>query len=279
MSNPFKSNRFLFNSPFVWRGFFAICIIALGIQQLIYADFMLVIMPPWPSWLPGRMVLSFIGSALLICLGAGMLFEKTARRAAVLLGILMLLLVVAFHIPFTQDRLNLGSWNNGFKALTLCGGAFIVAVTVPVYTSSTRGILYKLTPLWRFFFSITLIVFGCEHFMYIDFVVTLVPSWIPGHLFWSYFAGVALIAGGTGITLGIVPKLAANLTGVMIFLWFVMLHIPRAIADPHSGNGNEWTSVFESLGFSGIALLIAGTFTERAGKKNTGYSYKKFSAA
>jgi hypothetical protein len=43
----------------------------------------------------------------------------------------------------------------------------------------------------------------------------------------------------------------------MIFLWFIMLHIPRAIADPHSGNGNEWTSVFEALAFSGIAFLMA----------------------
>jgi hypothetical protein len=35
-----------------------------------------------------------------------------------------------------------------------------------------------------------------------------------------------------------------------------VLHIPRGIADPHSGDGNEWTSVFEALSFSGIAFLI-----------------------
>ena len=36
-----------------------------------------------------------------------------------------------------------------------------------------------------------------------------------------------------------------------------MLHIPRAIADPHSGLGNEWTSVCETLAFSGIAFMTA----------------------
>jgi len=45
----------------------------------------------------------------------------------------------------------------------------------------------------------------------------------------------------------------------MIFLWFILLHIPRAIADPYIEKGNEITSVFESLGFSGIAFLIAYT--------------------
>jgi len=43
----------------------------------------------------------------------------------------------------------------------------------------------------------------------------------------------------------------------MLFLWVIVLHIPRAIANPYVGNGNELTSVFEALAFSGIALGIA----------------------
>jgi len=42
----------------------------------------------------------------------------------------------------------------------------------------------------------------------------------------------------------------------MIFLWFLVLHIPRGIADPEGLKGNEITSVFEALGFAGIALVI-----------------------
>jgi hypothetical protein len=64
------------------------------------------------------------------------------------------------------------------------------------------------------------------------------------------------MAGGLGIILNIQRHLAANLLGIMIFIWFIILHIPRAMVDPHSGNGNEITSVFEALSFSGIALLI-----------------------
>jgi hypothetical protein len=54
-----------------------------------------------------------------------------------------------------------------------------------------------------------------------------------------------------------VARLASLLVGVMIFLWVVMLHIPRAIADPYTNVGNEWASVFEALAFSGMALMLA----------------------
>ncbi len=43
----------------------------------------------------------------------------------------------------------------------------------------------------------------------------------------------------------------------MIFLWLIVLHIPWAIADPYTDRGNEITSVFQALAFSGIALGIA----------------------
>lgn len=96
------------------------------------------------------------------------------------------------------------------------------------------------------------------HFIYTDFVATLVPEWIPGPVFWTRFAGVALIGSGLAIMINIQQHTAALLLGIMIFLWLLLLHIPRAIADPHSGDGNEWTSVFEALAFSGIAFLLAG---------------------
>jgi hypothetical protein len=54
----------------------------------------------------------------------------------------------------------------------------------------------------------------------------------------------------------------------MIFLWFVLLHIPRAIADPFTNNGNEVASAFDALAFSGIAFLIA---LERPRKKTPAF--------
>ena len=96
---------------------------------------------------------------------------------------------------------------------------------------------------------------GILHFVYVDFVARLVPSWIPAHLFWTYFSGSALIAGGIGIILPWTTRLAASLSGLMIFLWVVLLHIPRAVGAPR--DSNETTAEVEALAMSGAAILVA----------------------
>ena len=100
-----------------------------------------------------------------------------------------------------------------------------------------------------------LVIFGIDHFVYIGFVQTLVPAWIPGHLFWSYFAGVALIGSGLAIFLNFKPRAISLLLASMLFIWLIILHIPRAIVAPVTDNGNEWTSVFQCLAFCGMAIL------------------------
>ncbi len=92
-------------------------------------------------------------------------------------------------------------------------------------------------------------------------MATLVPPWIPGGLFWTHFAGVALIAGGAGLILPYVNRLAAILSGAMIFSWVFLVHIPLVLKDPHSTN--DVAAVFEALAFSGVALLLAGLAARR----------------
>jgi uncharacterized membrane protein YphA (DoxX/SURF4 family) len=113
----------------------------------------------------------------------------------------------------------------------------------------------RLRPLGPLFFAAFLILGGIQHFVYVDFVMKLVPSWIPGSRYWVYFTGMALVAGGVGI---LVPKtawLAATMSGIMILLWVVLLHVPRALADLH--NAGETSGVFEALALSGVAFLLA----------------------
>jgi uncharacterized membrane protein len=98
-----------------------------------------------------------------------------------------------------------------------------------------------------------LLVSGVQHYLFTPFVATLVPAWIPNPMFWTYFAGAALIAGGIGLTLAATSRLAATLVGLMVLTWFVVLHVPRALA---MHNQNEWTAVIEALAVSGIALAL-----------------------
>ena len=56
-----------------------------------------------------------------------------------------------------------------------------------------------------------------------------------------------------------------TLLGTMILLWVVMLHIPRAIADPYREEGNEIVSAARALAESGAAFLVA--YAARAQRK------------
>jgi uncharacterized membrane protein YphA (DoxX/SURF4 family) len=179
------------------------------------------------------------------------------------LGTLLLLILLVFHIP---HRLNnspeiVGAWTNQLKLLALSGSAFIAAATFTNNTgnrSAFTRFLERLIPFGRIFFSIMLIIFGIDHFLYVDFVKTLVPTWIPGDVFWTYVAGVALIGSGIALLLGIKTRVVALLLAAMLFLWFAVLHFPRGITFPYGqDNGNEVTSVLQSFGFGGVALMIA----------------------
>ena len=54
-----------------------------------------------------------------------------------------------------------------------------------------------------------MIIFGAQHFMYAAFIATLIPAWIPFHLFWVYFTGTGFIIAGLSIASGVLARLAA----------------------------------------------------------------------
>jgi len=241
------------------RAFYGIGIAGIGIQQFIYSEFRPMLLPYWSSFFPGQYIWAYITGALLILAGASIIFSKNARTVSILLGIFFFLLFLCFHVYYQLFLIpydfHFGNWTNALKELAFSGGALVVASSFP----ETRLFISNkmLLTLGRIFFSIMLIVFGIDHFLYIDFVAPLVPNWIPGHIFWTYFGAVALIGSGVCIILKIKIRLVGMLLGSMLLLWFIILHIPRAIADPYAGKGNEITSVFQALAFSGIAFVIA----------------------
>jgi uncharacterized membrane protein len=222
------------------RIFVGIAMVAFGVQHLVYGKFVTRVVPRLPPSIPWHPFWAYLTGAVLIAAGAAIILQKRVRPVAILLGILILCSALFLAIPLVvASPSNGGLWTNAGKAFALAGAAFLVA-----------GF-----PAGRFFLSAFLILTGIQHFIYAPFVQGLVPAWIPEHLFWTYFAGVALIAGGIGMIIPRTTRLAAYLSGLMIFLWVILLHIPRAMAAPR--DSNETTAVFEALAISGAALLAA----------------------
>jgi uncharacterized membrane protein len=131
-------------------------------------------------------------------------------------------------------------WTAPLKTVGFVGGTLVLA----------RTWMRAAAPLLAVF----LVVCGLEHFAYTDLVATLIPSWIPLHTFWTYFAGVALIAGGTGMLVPPTARVAATLSALMIALWIPLVHIPLAITSAR--HAFEAAGAFEPLGMSGVALLV-----------------------
>ena len=217
------------------RMFYGLAMIVFGVQHLVYGQYVTRVFPKLP--LPAQLA----GIVLMIA-GGLILLGRWVRTAALALAFLILTTFLLFYVPQLLKAPFLGGvWTNAGKALALAGGALLVA---GLFRTVGRALL-----------SAFLILGGIQHFLYPGFVAALVPHWMPWHLFWTYLAAVALIAGGIGLHVRSTRELAGLLTGTMIFLWVFLLHIPRALAAPR--NTNETTAVFEALAFSGIAWLAA----------------------
>jgi uncharacterized membrane protein len=243
--------------------------VAFGMQHFAYLDFVTRVFPRFPAWIPGHPYLACLFGLFLVAAGFAIMIRKVARPTALLLGAVILASFALLYLPLLITSPPNGSlWTRAGKALALSGGSFLVAGSLSAKSNAPARapaavvkVLERVIPFGRFFLAAFLILCGIEHFIYVEFVAGLVPSWIPWHVFWTYFTGVALIAGGVGITIPMTVRLAASLSGIMIFLWVVLLHIPRAAVDIRSSN--ETTAVFEALAMSGAAFLVAATCRNR----------------
>jgi uncharacterized membrane protein len=255
---------------------FGIAIAGIGFQHIFYADFHPIILPPLHAWIPDVAFWAYLAGAALITAGIAIIFEKKARAVSLALGFVLLVILCSYYIPYEiimdPHAKHLGVWANAGKELALSGGAYVIAQSFPAIHPDCpkKRFLIKLFGLpmrWgAVFFSITMITFGIDHLLYAKYIAPLVPVWIPYGIFWTYLTGVALLGAGIAIILRIQVKVIAILLGTMILLWVIMLHIPRAIARPWVDDGNEVTSTFSALAFSGIAFVIAGSSALRKKK-------------
>jgi len=245
----------------IGRIFYGIAMIGIGFLTIYYGDLPYMLVPPKHAWIPNLVV--YIFGAMMMLAGACIIFEKKAKPVSLLLGTLLLLVFCFYFIPYqfivSPNYMHFGDWENAAKELALSSGALVIAGCFPGKSASPAiRLLEKLIPLGAILFSITIMSFGIDHFLFAKEAADYVPSWVPYHLFWMYFTGTALIGSGIAIILKIKRELAATLLGAMILTWVIILHIPRLIDSSSAYMGSEVTSALIALAYSGIAFVIAG---------------------
>lgn len=231
--------------------------ILLGALGVAYADFIL----EWtraPAQFPARMVLTFLHGSVLIVAGVGLFFERTSRRAALTLGAVWLFWTL-LYVPrvVANWRAALGGQ---FEVLAIASGFFLLA-GIPGPQTGKR----IQTVIARYAFAFCMPVFGIVHFLYPEGVASWVPKWIPAHLFWAYFTGVAHCAAGLAILSGALSRLASRLFAVMLSSWVLIVHIPR-VAAAH-GDRHEWTTLFVAVALTGEAWILTGCVTNEFWRK------------
>jgi uncharacterized membrane protein len=152
-------------------------------------------------------------------------------------------------------------------AVSMCS-AGILLFLIALWAAKTdimraRG-LDKIVALTNLCFAIPLAVFGALHLSSVDFVLPIVPSYMPGRLFWAYFVGFALLAASLSIATKIQVRWSGLLFGIMMVLFVAMLHFPRALASPK--DRFAWTVVIREMSFAGGGWILAGSAMRGQGK-------------
>jgi uncharacterized membrane protein len=219
-----------------------------------------------PSWIPLHTFWVYLVGAAIIAAALSILVEIYARLAATLLGCMFLLFVVLMHIPnIVVAHGALLFWIIALRDLAFSGGAFALAATQSKGTPSDG--VPALATLCRFFVGIPAIVFGVDHFLHPTLapgipMEAITPAWVPGHLFWAYLTGAALIACGACIVRNKNARLAATCLGAVTLLLGVFVYLPMIVANP-SDIDSGLNNFVDILALTGTAMVLADAISER----------------
>jgi uncharacterized membrane protein YphA (DoxX/SURF4 family) len=150
------------------------------------------------------------------------------------------------------------------------GGAVFAIGLVTIFLrgdwQKARG-FDKLILFGPLFYAAPIAAFGTEHFTLTAAVASLVPKWIPWHLFWAYFVGACFIAAGLSLVTKIQVRLSASLLALTFFLFVVLMDAPGWARHPR--DRFALTFVLRELSFSGGPLALAASLTGQWRERGT----------
>jgi uncharacterized membrane protein len=204
------------------RLFFALTLIAIGVAWLIGGGFA-PILRPVPDGAPARDLLTYLSSLIVAACGAGLLWKRSASLAALILFLFVAVWTLAFKFPFiVRAPLVEGSYQANGENWVLIAAAWVLYAELAGgrnFLSSSLGIRLAYV-----LYGLGLVAFGLSHFFYLELTAPLVPSWLPGPVFWAYATGTIYTLCGLALVIGLWPRLAAlsaafNITLITVLVW------------------------------------------------------------
>ncbi len=106
----------------------------------------------------------------------------------------------------------------------------------------------------RWLFAIVFVIFGLNHFLHPNTLVSAVP--VPGGVFWVYLVGACLIAGGIGIGTKVYGRYAGIGLALLMLTFVLTVHVP-GLMRPESQQ-LSMIMLLKDLGLGAAALTWAG---------------------
>ena len=240
---------------------FASTIIGLGIVGLFRPDFAPV-WNPVPATVPARELLLYLGALISVTCGIGLLIPRVAIIAARLLLATLLLWLLLFRLPnFLRATVFEACWSV-FPLAVMLAAALILYLWFAdwdyMHLSPIRG--NHGIRIARVLYGLSLIFFGTAHFIDVKDTVSLIPNWLPGHLFWAYSTGCTFVAAGVAVLLGFLAGLAAALSALQISLFLLLVWIPIVLAG--SKNSFQWSETILTLALAAAAWVVAVSYRQ-----------------
>ena len=115
----------------------------------------------------------------------------------------------------------------------------------------------KLIVLGPVFEATALAMFAAEHFLAAHDLMGIVPKWLPGPLFWTYFFGVALGAAAVSFVVWREVRWSALLLALFFLLVVVTVDLPNLSKGMH--NRIFWILTVRETCFAAGAMVLAGS--------------------
>jgi uncharacterized membrane protein len=150
----------------------------------------------------------------------------------------------------------------GAGITALVAGLFLVRARFAA--ASGAGRVLVLGPVFE---AVALAIFAAEHFLAARGLSAIVPRWIPGALFWTYFVGAALLAAAISFIAWRYVRWSASLLALLFLIIVATIDLPNL--PKHAHERLFWTLTVRETAFAGGAMVLAGSLWPRGRSAGT----------
>jgi len=144
-------------------------------------------------------------------------------------------------------------------------GAGVVALAAGLLLVRARFVaasgVDKVLVLGPVFEAVALAIFAAEHFLMARDLAGIVPRWLPGAMFWTYFVGAALLAAAVSLIAWRCVRWSASLLALLFLIIVATVDLPNLPQSMHERM--LWILTVRETCFAAGAMVLAGSLWAR----------------